>query len=484
MIDLRSVAYILGRLLVVFGILMLVPALVDLIFTEDQDAGAYLLSAGVTAGTGGMVVLATRNALGRALDFRSATLLTLGIWLLMPLFGALPFILGAPQLSFTDGYFEAASGVTTTGATVIVGLEGYPVAMNLWRGMLNWTGGLGVAFLAMIFLPVMRIGGMQFFRSEGFDTFGKVLPRASDIARSLFQVYAWLTVAAAACYLAAGMTPLDAAVHAMASISTGGFSASDASFGKYPGAGEYAGALFMILGALPYVRYIELSRGGSPRPIWRDVQVRAFLVWMAVAVMACTLWRKAVAGGEFEDVFRDALFNIVSIFTGTGFFSGSFASWGGFALAVAFAVGFVGGCSGSSTGALSVFRVQIAAAAIGSAIRSIPFPDRLSPIRYGGRSVDMDTINGLILFISAYVVVFGLCTVAVSFTGVDLESSIFAVWASLGNIGYGFGPLVAPTGTFIDFPETAKWALSIAMLTGRLSLLSFLVILLPAFWRN
>lgn len=484
MIDLRPVANILGRMLVVFGGLMLVPAAVDEVLTREQDAGAFLLSAFVTGGIGVMVVLATHDAPFRALDFRKATLLTLGIWLLMPLFAGLPFMLGAPHLAFTDAYFEATSGVTTTGATVIVGLDHLPVAMNLWRGMLNWIGGLGVAFLAMIFLPVMRIGGMQFFRTEGFDTFGKVLPSAAAIAGALFWVYTALTVAAGACYLIVGMSPLDAVIHAMATISTGGFSASDASFSKYPGAGEYAGALFMALGALPYVRYIELARSASPRPLWRDPQVRAFLLWMGVAVVVCTLWRTAVTRDPVEPVFREALFNIVSIFTGTGFFSGSFASWGGFALAVAFAVGFIGGCSGSSTGALSVFRVQLAAAAILAALRGIVSPRRVAPVRYDNRQVDDGTINGLMLFISAYIVIFGLLAVWMSLTGVDTTSALFAIWATLGNVGYGVGPLVAPTGTFIDFPEAAKWAMTVAMLAGRLSLLSFLVLLLPAFWRS
>ena len=484
MIDLRLVANILGRMLVVFGGLMLLPAGVDQLFTHQTDAAAFVWSAFFTSGIGAMVVLSTRNAAADSLDIRRATLLTLGIWLLMPLFGCLPLMLGPPGLGFTDAYFEAASGVTTTGATVIVGLDHLPVAMNLWRGMLNWTGGLGVAFLAMIFLPVMRIGGMQFFRTEGFETFGKVLPRARDIALALLAVYAGLTAAACATYLVVGMSPPDAVIHAMATISTGGFSASDGSFTKYAGAGEYAGALFMALGALPYVRFIELARAASPRPIWRDPQVRAFLIWMGVAVLACTLWRWITTPGPFEPVLREALFNIVSIFTGTGFFSGGFPGWGGFALAVAFAVGFVGGCSGSSTGALSVFRVQLAAAALRAALSGVLSPHRIVQARYAGRRVDEDTLNGLMLFLSAYFVIFGLLAVWMQLTGVDLVSSLFAVWATLGNVGYGFGPLVAPTGTFADFPEAAKWAMTAAMLIGRLSLLSFLVLLLPTFWRG
>ncbi|MGB8814488.1 MAG: potassium transporter TrkG, partial [Paracoccaceae bacterium] len=216
MIDLRPVGYIIGRLLLLLGLLMLIPASLDWVL-DTGNAEGFLKSSLFTSGAGGMMVLSMRNAVGQGLSTRLAFLLTFGIWTLVPMFGALPFILGAPGMSFTNAYFEAVSGITTTGSTVIIGLEGYPEGMNLWRGMLNWLGGLGIAFIAMIFLPVMRVGGMQFFRTEGFDTLGKILPRASDIALSLLAVYTGLTVICALTYLAIGMTALDATVHAMAS---------------------------------------------------------------------------------------------------------------------------------------------------------------------------------------------------------------------------------------------------------------------------
>lgn len=481
MLDLRPVAYIIGRLLVVFGALMLAPAALDLALRNGNGEG-FLVAAFVTLGFGGLTALTTRNGLGKGLGTRDAFLLTFCIWVLVPLFGALPFMLGAPQLSLTDAYFEAVSGITTTGSTVIIGLEGYPEGMNLWRGMLNAMGGLGIAFLAMIFLPVMRVGGMQFFRTEGFDTLGKVLPRASDIALSLLWVYAGLIVICALVYLVLGMTPLDAAVNAMASIATGGFSPRDASFGAYPGAGEYAGTLFMLLGVFPYIRYVQLVRG-DVGPLWRDPQVRAFLRWVAYAVVAVTAWRVWQVGGPVEPVFRDALFNLVSIMTGTGFFSGSFAGWGGFALLVAFVLGVIGGCSGSSTGALTVFRVQVLGSAILSQVRRINSPNRVEPVRYAGRAVDQDTQSALIMFVTTYILLIGVLSAAMTFAGVDTISALFGVWTSIGNIGYGIGPLVAPTGTFIDFPTVAKWILIFTMLIGRLSLLAVLVLFLPRFWR-
>ena len=482
MIDLRPIVYVLGRILIVLAILMLAPAIID------HRAGLangmdFLESAIITGVIGALLALATANAVGQGLTVRQAYLLTVVIWTLLPVFGGLPLMLGEPHLTFTEAYFEATSGFTTTGSTVIVGLDDLPDGMNLWRGMLNSFGGLGIAFVAMIFLPVMRVGGMQYFKTEGFDTFGKALPRATDIARQLVIVYFGLTVICALTYRGLGMEALDAIVCAMATIATGGFSPMDASFGKYPGAMEYAGALFMILGSLPYIRYVQLVNGQN-RPLWHDAQVRAYLRWIAYAVGSVTVWRVLTSDMALEDAFREALFNLVSIMSSTGFFSGSFGSWGGYMLVVAFVIGVIGACSGSSAAGISVFRVQVAGAVLAAQIRKIAMPSRVIVVKYDGQNVDEDVINGLILFITGYVTLLGVMSVVLTMMGVDLYSAIWAIWTSIGNIGYGFGPLVARTGTFIDYPNAAIWVMSLAMILGRLGLLAILVVLLPRFWRS
>ena len=481
MIDVRPIAYVIGRILIVLAILMLAPAVID--YRAGAANGLDFLQCAILTGSmGGLVALATQNALGRGLETRQAYVLTVAIWGIVPMFAALPFYLGAPGLSLTNAYFEAVSGITGTGSTVIVGLDALPVGANLWRGLLNWLGGLGIAFVAMIFLPLMRVGGMQYFRTEGFDTFGKALPRATDIATQLLFVYAGLTVTCAAVYGAVGMSTIDAIVHAMATVSTGGFSPTDASFNKYSGAGEYAGALFMVLSSLPFLRYAQLV-SGTPNAIWRDVQVRGFLGILLVGVAIVALWRITTSGMAVEPAFRETVFNLTSILSGTGFFSGSFLDWGGFALVVAFLMGLIGGCSGSSSGALTVFRVQVSMAALQAHLRLSSNPSRVSPVKYAGRTVQDDVINSLILFVTGYVLILGGLTVALSLMGVDLTSSLFGVWASLGNIGYHVGPIADQTGTARDFPEAAKWVLILAMLMGRLGLLAALVLVLPRFWR-
>ena len=482
MVDLRPVAYVIGRILIVLAILMLAPAIID--WRAGLENGyAFLASAALTGVSGTALTLSTGNALGRALDTRQAYLLTAGIWFVVPFVGALPFWIGEPRLSLQYAYFEAVSGITTTGATVIFGLDELPAGMNLWRGMLNWLGGLGIAFIAMIFLPLMRVGGMQFFRTEGFDTFGKALPRATDIARQLLFVYSVLTVACIVTYTAIGMSTLDAVVGGFATIATGGFFPADVSFNKYAGAGEYFGALFMFLGSLPYIRYVQLVNG-SAMPLWQDSQVRAYLRWLAYAVLSVTLWRVWTTGDPVEPIFREALFNLTSIMSSTGFFSGSFPVWGGFMLVVAFVVGTVGGCSGSSAAGFSIFRTQLLVAVLRREVRRIGNPSTVDPIRYDGRAVEEDVLNALILFVSSYILILGTASVALTLMGVDSVSAVFAIWTSLGNIGYGFGPLVERTGTFIDFPPGAILVMSLCMILGRLGLLAILVMVLPSFWRR
>ncbi len=482
MIDLRPVGYVIGLIIAALGMAMLAPWFLDT-FLGDGNAHAFAEAALVTVLAGLLTALACQNHAGNSLSVRQAFLLTLGIWLFIPLFGALPFLFGLPGMRLVDAYFEAASGITTTGASVLPDVDHLPAGINLWRAMLNWLGGLGIAFIAMIFLPVMRVGGMQFFRTEGFDTFGKVLPRATDIAGQLFIVYVGLTVACMGSYSLAGMPTFDAVLHALATIATGGFSPRAASFSGYAPVVHYTAALFMLLGSLPYIRYVQLVRG-SAAPLWRDPQVRAYLLWVGGAVVAVAAWRAATSGDGLEPSFRGALFNLISIMSSTGFGAGSFATWGGFALIVAMWLGVIGACSGSSAAGLSVFRVQVLLSGLAAEIRRIHSSHRVVPVKYARRRVDRDTLDAITLYLGAYLLTFGVVAVLIVDTGVDFESAIFAAWTSIGNIGYGYGPLVERTGTFIDFPDPAKLLMILAMIMGRLSLLSVFVIALPRFWRD
>ncbi|MGI1662757.1 TrkH family potassium uptake protein [Palleronia sp. KMU-117] len=480
MIDLRPVGYVIGLLVAALGVTMLVPMTVD--FAAGDDNGwAFLESAIVTIFFGGLLALACANGVGKSLTIQQAFLLTTGVWAVAPAFGALPFILGAPQVRLVDAYFEAMSGVTTTGSTVLVGLDDLPMGTNLWRGVLQWLGGLGIIIVAMLFLPVMKVGGMQFFRSEGFDTLGKVLPRALDISAALLRIYIAMTLIFAIVYYALGMSGFDAIVHSLTTISTGGFSTRDFSFAEFQGAPEYAATLFMVLASVPFIRFVQLMQGHG-RPLFVDVQVRAYVRWILYASGAIAVF--LVAGGAaIEPTLRESLFNVVSTFSGTGYTSTDVTLWGSFPFVILLLVGAIGGCTASTGCSIKVFRYLVLFEAIKSQIRQMYSPNMVTIPTLEGRRIEPDVINSVILLFSLFILSFGTLSVLLAMTGLEMRTAITASWTSVFNIGPAFGPEVGPTGAMNAFPDSAKWLMSFGMLIGRLEMVSVLVIFTARFWR-
>jgi trk system potassium uptake protein TrkH len=480
MIDLRPVGYVIGLIVAALGTLMLIPMALD--FTVgDRNGWAFLESAIVTIFFGGLLALACANGVGKSLSIQQAFLLTTGIWAVVPAFGALPLMIGAPEARLVDAYFEAMSGVSTTGSTVFVGLDELPLGTNLWRGILQWLGGLGIIIVAMLFLPVMKVGGMQFFRSEGFDTLGKVLPRALDISAALLRIYIGMTIAFAVVYYALGMTGFDAIVHSLTTISTGGFSTSDQSFAKYSGMAEYAAAIFMILASVPFIRLVQLMQG-SARPLFFDVQVRAYVRWIIYATGAIAIF--LIAGGaEVEPTVREAVFNVVSTFSGTGYTSTDVTLWGSFPFIVLLLVGAIGGCTASTGCSIKVFRYLVLFEAIKAQVRQMYSPNMVTKPTLEGRRIEPDVINSVILLFTLFILTFGVLTVLLAMTGLEMRTAVTASWTSVFNVGPAFGPEVGPTGAMDAFPDSAKWLMSVGMLLGRLELVSVIVIFTARFWR-
>jgi len=427
--------------------------------------------------------VACRNSGGRGLTIQQAFLMTALTWVVLPLFGALPFMLGATQLGFIDAFFESMSGVTTTGTTVIAGLDTLPKGLLLWRGILQWLGGLGIVIVALVFLPEMRVGGMQFFRTEGFDTFGKALPRTIDISKGVLNVYLGLTVICMLSYLLLGMGAFDATVHALTTISTGGFSSSDQSFGAFPGAPQYACVVFMILGTLPFVRMMQGVQGNM-RPILQDSQVRTYLRWIFYAVALVVLYEVATAGRLDVQGLRERLFNVVSVFTGTGYGAGDVTAWGAFPFVLLIAVGAIGGCTGSTGCAIKIFRYQLMLRAIGQQARRIFHPSSVMVLRHEGRRVEDDVLQSVMLLFTCYVLSLGFFSVALELTGLTVMESITGAWTAIFNVGPAFGERVGPTGAIDAFPDAAKALIIFAMLLGRLEILAVIVLLVPTFWRS
>ncbi|MBL4918253.1 TrkH family potassium uptake protein [Szabonella alba] len=481
MIDLRPVGYVIGLLLMALAAMMLFPMMLDLVAGNSNWAG-FLESAIVTALFGAILSLACANGSGRGLTLQQTFLLTTATWVMMPLFGALPFIIGAPDASVTDAVFESMSGMTTTGTTAFVALDSLPPGTNLWRGILQWLGGLGIVIVAMIFLPVMKVGGMQFFRSEGFDTLGKVLPRALDISSALIQIYIALTVVCAVVYFALGMSGFDAVMHALTTVSTGGFSNYDASFSVFAGPLEYVSVLFMVLASLPFIRFIQLTQG-SLLPLWQDPQVRAYVRWMAYATLAIVAYRVLALEHDFFDALRQSLFNLASINSGTGYASADVAAWGAFPFVIAILAGLVGGCTSSTGCSVKVFRYLVVFEAIRVQIRRLQSPQAVIEPRYQGQRIGRDVIDSVIVFFTMFILTFGVLAVALSLTGLHTRTAFTAAWTAVANIGPVWGPEVSRNGGVTDFPASARWIMIFGMLVGRLELLSVYVLFMARFWR-
>jgi len=482
MLDLRPVGYVIGLLVTILGGMMVFPFLLDL-YDGQGEWPVFLESAIFCLLSGGLLALSCANGVGRGLSIRQTFLLTTFVWVALPFFGALPLMLGATELSFTDAFFEAMSGLTTTGSTVISGLDELPRGLLLWRGILQWLGGIGIIVVAMVFLPELRVGGMQIFKSEAFDTMGKILPRAQEIAKQISVIYLVLTMVCALVYTVLGMGPFDAVVHAMTTVSTGGFSNYDASFGTFSGPAEYAAAFFMVAAALPFVRYVQMVNGHMV-PLFKDSQIQTFLATITVLVLVTAGVLVTIFPHHPEQALREALFNIISIMSGTGYASVDYMQWGSFLIMLFFFIGLIGGCAGSTACSVKIFRYQLLFASIRVQVQRIRSPNGIFVPRYQGRAVTPDVLSSVISFFMFFVITMGIVAWALALTGLDFITAISGAATAVANIGPGLGQTIGPAGNFAPLNDTAKWILAIAMLIGRLELMAVYAILTVRFWRS
>jgi trk system potassium uptake protein TrkH len=456
-------------------------ALVSLAASDGMFAD-FAVNAGVTAAVAGGCVLTTK---GRPFDlrFRDAALLTVLSWFVVPAFAALPLTADPIDLTPADAYFEAVSGITTTGSTVLTGLDTMAPSILLWRATMQWLGGVGIIGLAIVILPFLKIGGMQLFRLESSDRSEKTMPRVRTVAAAVGQIYLVLTIACFMAYWLLGMTPFDALAHAFTTVCTGGFSTHDASFGYFHSdALDWASVVFMIAGGLPFLAYLQLVSRGT----WRDridPQVIAFFTTVLVLSLIFATWLNLHHGlGGFDATTR-ATFSIVSIMTTTGYASVDYVKWGTFATAFFFMVSFIGGCTGSTSGGVKILRYQIMTGVVLQHIRQAIRPHVVSPIRYGNRIVTDDQVASVGTFVFVYFFSFIVFSLLMSLHGLDAATSLSAAIATLGNVGPGVAESIGPAGNFKGLPETAKLILSVAMITGRLEVMSLLFLFLPSFYR-
>jgi trk system potassium uptake protein TrkH len=365
---------------------------------------------------------------------------------------------------------------------VFTGLVSLPRGLLLWRGILQWLGGIGIIVVAMVFLPELRVGGMQIFKSEAFDTMGKILPRATEIATQISVIYVAMTLMCLVCYTVLGMQPFDAIVHALTTISTGGFSTRDASFGAFSGPLEYVASVFMILAALPFVRYVQMVNGNQTA-LLKDPLVRGFILTIALLVVVTYIVLTTIFPHHWEQAFREALFNITSIISGTGYASVDYMNWGNFLISIFFFIGLIGGCAGSTACSIKIFRYQILFASIRAQLRKTQSPNGVFTPRYAGRKIDDDVLNSVMSFFMFFIVTLGVLAVLLALTGLDFITAVSGAATAVANIGPGLGDQIGPSGNFSGLNDPAKWLLIAGMLIGRLELLAVYAILTVSFWR-
>jgi trk system potassium uptake protein TrkH len=481
-LDVRPVLYIIGVLLAILSVAMLVPMAADL-FNGGDEWTTFGVSAAVTLFFGvGLVITCHQPQL--ELSLRQTFVLTAGSWAAVCLFSALPFSFSVFELRLADAVFEAMSGLTTTGSTVIVGLDTAPAGVLLWRSILQWLGGIGIIVMAIAILPFLKVGGMQLFRTEASDRSDKVVPRVSDLAVSLGLIYLALTLACFAILTLAGMPAFDAASHAMSALATGGFSTKDSSLAHWDSAAfDWTLTAFMLAGALPFVRYISFVKG-DVRAFWRDSQVRLFLALNLAVWLGLALWLTAGAGMEPGLALRRAAFNATSVITTTGFTSTDYSLWGPPAVVVFFVLTLVGGCTGSTAGAIKIFRFEVLWLALTAQLTRLYSPRQVQVLRYNDKTLGTDILMSVMSFLFVYVMSLLLAAVLLGMLGLDFVTALSGAATALGNVGPGLGPIIGPVGNFSTLPDGAKWVLTAAMLLGRLEFFTILILLKPGFWRQ
>ncbi|QEY13163.1 TrkH family potassium uptake protein [Cellvibrio sp. KY-YJ-3] len=473
---------ILGAILNILALFMLVPLALSIAYNSDNQL-AFFSSATITSLVGIVFLLIGKKS---RLDFmqpRQVFLITSAAWTGVSLFSALPFIMIDHPLTLADAVFEAVSGVTSTGSSVMVGLDQLPKDILLWRSLLNWIGGVGIIGMAIAVLPFLRVGGMRLFKTESSDWSDKAMPRARSLMAMIIYCYIGLSILCCLAYWLAGMDFFNAINHSMATVSTGGFSTSDSSFAQFDSLIlHWIAIIFMLAGAFPFVLFVRMLINHR-FIVLEDTQVRGLLLIVVIMTLLLTIQLIITEQMSPFQALTMAGFNLVSIVTTTGFASGDYQLWGPIAFVVFYFAMFVGGCSGSTSGGIKVFRLQIFAGLVKEQIITAIHPRAIISRRYNGRLISSEIIASSISYMCLMAACLVVIAVILAFTGLDMVTSISGAATAVMNVGPGMGDIIGPAGNFSSLSDTAKWALSAGMLLGRLEFLTIIVLFTPAFWR-
>jgi trk system potassium uptake protein TrkH len=479
--TLRIIGFILGLFLITLAASMLLPMVAMLWYGHHEDIGAFLWSSLITFVVGLALTLPGRPQ-NAHLRPRDMYLLTTSSWLVVGLFAALPLVL-IRNLSYTDAFFESMSGITTTGATVLSDLDASSPGLLLWRSLLQWLGGIGFIAMAVAILPLLRVGGMRLFQTESSDWSEKVMPRSHMVAKYFVGIYVLFTLLGTLAFHLTGMGWFDAVNHAMTSVSTAGFSTSDASLAAFPEATHWVAVVLMVLGSLPFVLYVSTLRGNY-RALIRDQQVRGFLLVLTGVSLLFSLWLWLNSDYALVDALRIATVNVVSIVSTTGYALGDYTQWGGFAVMVFFYLTFIGGCSGSTSGGLKIFRFQVAYSLLKANLQQLVHPRAVIKQQYNGHNLDEEIVRSILTFSFFFTITIGFIALGLALLGLDPLTALTGAATAVCNVGPGLGPIIGPAGNFSTLPDMAKWLLAIGMLLGRLEIITVLVLMTRSFWRH
>ncbi|MBO2925747.1 trk system potassium uptake protein TrkH [Pseudomonas sp. SLBN-26] len=480
--TLRTIGFIIGLFLITLAVSMVVPMLAVLAFDRTDDIGAFSWSSLITFIVG-LALVAPGRPEHLHMRPRDMYMLTTASWVVVCIFAALPMVL-IQHISYTDAFFETMSGITTTGSTVITGLDHASPGLLLWRSMLHWLGGIGFIGMAVAILPLLRIGGMRLFQTESSDWGEKVMPRSHMVAKYILVVYVALTLLGTLAFWLAGMTPFEAVNHAMSLISTGGFSTSDNSIAnwKQP-AVHWVAVVVMMAGSLPFTLYVATLRGHR-KALVKDHQVRGFVGFLVATWLFFGTWLWLNSDYSWPDAFRIVAVNVTSVVTTTGVALGDYTLWGSFSVMLFFYLTFVGGCSGSTAGGLKIFRFQVALVMLRTNLKQLVHPRAVIRQKYNGHNIDEEIVRSLITFSFFFTVTIGVIALGLCLIGVDWTTALTGAATAVCNVGPGLGPIIGPVGNFSTLPDAAKWLLTIGMLLGRLEILTVLVLFTRGFWKH
>ena len=481
MSNYKTVFFTLGLLQIILGLSMIIPILIQLIYNE-MDAG--FIGSGIITIIFGMLFFLSNLNHNKKINLQQAFLLTSLSWLSIAIFGSLPFVFSEVNLSFTDAFFESMSGITTTGSTIITNLNDTPKGILLWRAMLQWLGGIGIIVMAITLMPVMNVGGMQLFKISSNDTTEKILPKTKEISLRLIIIYLFLTLICSFIYKLCGMNLFDSFTHSMTTIATGGFSNYNESIGYFDNVYiEITSIVFILTGSIPFIIYLKFI-SGDKKIFFSDTQIKSFLkiIFFSILILFIYLGLKNRSFSEISLI--SVSFNVISILTGTGYVTENFSNWGNFPLVFFLVLMFIGGCAGSTTCGIKIFRVQILFQFFSNQIKKIIYPHGIFNLTYQKQNIDDKFMSSVISFIYLYIIIFFIVTALLSLTGLDFVTSISAAATSISNVGPGLGETIGPNGNFSNLSDYSKWVLSLTMILGRLELFAILVLFLPSFWRK